>query len=533
MKTKLLFGLSTAFILMGLSHKAQVSNYTFSQTPGSYGAPSTGTLVGNQLQDDDVSTVPLGFNFMYNGSNYNSINVCTNGYLSFANITGTEYSPLSDFLTTQVIAPFGQDLFLGTAITADMTMGSNILTNCSSVNGFSVGDVIFDYGFDFGGVNPTVTAVGVNNLVLNTAAINSNSGYDVFNFNGRIRQSVSGTTPNRVCEFEFRNMTRYSIYDEVINFKVKFFETSNRIEFIYGAMIPGADQTPSEVGLKGNNNSDFNSREVTTLMTWNASTAASLISDNCDFTASNYPTTGQIYMWTPPNCTVPVLGITQSNANSCEGTSVTLTADGAQTYSWSTGSSLAQIVVSPSTSTTYTLVGFNGSCSSTVTVTQNVLPAPAVTLSASKNPICVGEEATLTASGANSYSWNTGANSASITVSPSITTTYTVSGSDGTCQKVKSIELSVDPCTSINENTLAEHTLKAYPNPFNGELTIENTNDKLLKVQMVNILGRTVYSGSIESSEKQSISTTDLAAGIYFISFTTQGGKITKKLIKE
>jgi hypothetical protein len=40
--------------------------------------------------------------------------------------------------------------------------------------------------------------------------------------------------------------------------------------------------------------------------------------------------------------------------------------------------------------------------------------------------ICVGANTTLTASGGNTYSWNTGSSSASIVVSPSVTTTYTV-----------------------------------------------------------------------------------------------------------
>ena len=45
------------------------------------------------------------------------------------------------------------------------------------------------------------------------------------------------------------------------------------------------------------------------------------------------------------------------------------------------------------------------------------------------NPeICAGEPVTLTAFGYDSYQWNTGANTASITVSPTTTTTYTVTG---------------------------------------------------------------------------------------------------------
>jgi hypothetical protein len=50
----------------------------------------------------------------------------------------------------------------------------------------------------------------------------------------------------------------------------------------------------------------------------------------------------------------------------------------------------------------------------------------AATISCAKTKICAGEETTLTASGGASYLWNTGETTASITVSPNTTTTYTV-----------------------------------------------------------------------------------------------------------
>ena len=50
-------------------------------------------------------------------------------------------------------------------------------------------------------------------------------------------------------------------------------------------------------------------------------------------------------------------------------------------------------------------------------------------ISPSTAEICTGESVTLTAFGYDTYQWNTGANTASITVSPTATTTYTVTGS--------------------------------------------------------------------------------------------------------
>jgi len=51
-----------------------------------------------------------------------------------------------------------------------------------------------------------------------------------------------------------------------------------------------------------------------------------------------------------------------------------------------------------------------------------------ITATASPGHICPGARSVLTASGANIYNWSTGDNIASITVTPSSTTTYTVTG---------------------------------------------------------------------------------------------------------
>ena len=83
---------------------------------------------------------------------------------------------------------------------------------------------------------------------------------------------------------------------------------------------------------------------------------------------------------------------------------------------------------SPTVTTTYTVTGTDGNnCTNTSvrTITVNTLPVISI---ASPTAICSGQSATLTASGANTYSWTTGATSAAITVSPALTTTYSVVG---------------------------------------------------------------------------------------------------------
>lgn len=57
--------------------------------------------------------------------------------------------------------------------------------------------------------------------------------------------------------------------------------------------------------------------------------------------------------------------------------------------------------------------------------------------------VASGTPVTITASGASSYSWSTGETTASITVTPSATTTYTVTGTTGGCSDVVSAIITV------------------------------------------------------------------------------------------
>ena len=121
-----------------------------------------------------------------------------------------------------------------------------------------------------------------------------------------------------------------------------------------------------------------------------------------------------------------------ANVNVCSGSSVTLTATGATTYSWSNGLGLgATKIVSPTTTTTYTVTGTTTGCSSSATITVTVLSLPVVTATASETNICSGISTVLAGTGAISYTWNHSVGDGNyITVSPTTTTTYVVTGTD-------------------------------------------------------------------------------------------------------
>jgi hypothetical protein len=115
----------------------------------------------------------------------------------------------------------------------------------------------------------------------------------------------------------------------------------------------------------------------------------------------------------------------------CSGNAATLTAAAASNYTWypnaTPGSSL---VVSPSVTTTYTVIGTNATCSGSTSVVLNVNPIPTVVAVASSSNICAGDNTTLTASGALSYQWQGVGTGSSVVVSPAVATSYQLIGTN-------------------------------------------------------------------------------------------------------
>jgi hypothetical protein len=153
--------------------------------------------------------------------------------------------------------------------------------------------------------------------------------------------------------------------------------------------------------------------------------------------------------------TTPTVSIT-GNSTICNGGSTTLTANGADTYSWSNGGNTAAQTLNPSSTTSYTVTGTaSNGCTNTTSVTVTVNPNPTVSVSGNTT-ICDGSSTTLTASGATSYAWSTGGNMAAETVSPTVNTTYTVTGTDGnscTASTTVMVTVNPNPTLAISGNT--------------------------------------------------------------------------------
>ena len=172
------------------------------------------------------------------------------------------------------------------------------------------------------------------------------------------------------------------------------------------------------------------------------------------------------------NPTLPTFVV--NNQSACFGNTVDLTAAavtngsaGGQTFTYFTDAACTNAVATPAAvgagtyyiKATYTSGGCSIDQISSVVVTINALPTVSLTVAetsgstANDGTICAGDAATLTASGAVSYTWAPGgATTAAITVNPSATTAYTVTGTDANgCQNTATTTITVNalPTASI------------------------------------------------------------------------------------
>ena len=144
---------------------------------------------------------------------------------------------------------------------------------------------------------------------------------------------------------------------------------------------------------------------------------------------------------------------TNGNVSICLGEDATLNASGASNYVWDNGAgSGASVTVSPSANTTYVVTGIDANgCQAQGEVSLVVNSLPVVTTAADFS-ICSGSTAGLSAIGASSYSWdNNGGNGSNISVSPNMTTTYTVTGTDvNGCTNTDEIIVTVIPLPTVS-----------------------------------------------------------------------------------
>lgn len=228
--------------------------------------------------------------------------------------------------------------------------------------------------------------------------------------------------------------------------------------------------------------------------------------------------------------------VSVNSGSICLGQSFTMVPSGANSYVVSSGF----LTVTPNIAgvNNYSVTGVGTGtnyCPSIVpaisSLTVNALPV--INISTPRTTICKNETITLSASGASTYSWNSGQTNGTITISQSLPVfNYSVTGiSAEGCMSSKTILITLSPCTGIEEAGTDTRALSVFPNPSNGIFTIKtdliSDNDQ---IEIYNNLGQLILTQDIK---QEGIIDMNLQPdGLYFIKLkgTT---KTLYKLVKQ
>jgi len=229
------------FIIMQIGNSklsAQISAYSFSNSLSTYIPITGGTVLSVTTSDDDnnYAPSPIGFSFLYGSTPYTQIGVSANGYVRLGNSTATYYG---DVLSNQLqtLSPFNEDL-----------QGKGMTSS-------------------------------------------------------EVRLQTLGVAPNRVCVIQWRDWGRYqnTTYTlDTLNFQVRLYEDSNRLEFVYGRCAlgsTGAGPLSVGVGINGSVLTDFNLRTGSSFIT---NSAGTLNTQLINSSVTAYPDLGRTYRFTRP-----------------------------------------------------------------------------------------------------------------------------------------------------------------------------------------------------------------------------------------
>ncbi|TAG05737.1 MAG: hypothetical protein EAZ44_02940, partial [Cytophagia bacterium] len=290
--------------------KAQVSNYSFAQSTGTYTPITGGTVLATATANTSAGSMDSGlypiangsfpFPFTFNGVAYTGCNVNSNGYITFG-----------------ATAPSS---FTSTSISSTEGYAGAIAAWSRDINGM----------FSLGGRTSDISWTTV------------------------------GTAPNREIVIQYKDFRpTYSISTTNVfatNFQIRLNENNNVSivygQFVYAVGTTNISQTTTgpQVGLRGATNADFNNR---TGASWATSTAGTNNDQRMNFqtlTAPvNLPANGLTFTWTPPViCSgMPTAGTASSSLSSvCAGANVSFNIAGTTvasgiTFQWQSATSSA------------------------------------------------------------------------------------------------------------------------------------------------------------------------------------------------
>jgi hypothetical protein len=156
-------------------------------------------------------------------------------------------------------------------------------------------------------------------------------------------------------------------------------------------------------------------------------------------------------------------------------------------------------------------------------------PGPSVTIVSPSGSICLGNSATLTASGASSFQWSGGPSSPKYVIAPTQNTVYTVTGTHtlNTCVTTKSTTVLVSGCVGLPKNS--QEQWQIFPNPSSGVFNISGFANPGT-AQVLDLTGKIVLRFKC-GKDTTTIDLSGLDAGVYFLRINSDGLDRTEKLV--
>lgn len=228
----------------------------------------------------------------------------------------------------------------------------------------------------------------------------------------------------------------------------------------------------------------------------------------------------------------PNVTITAADSIVCNGESITLTASGASSYSWSGGISNG-VSFTPSSSTAYTVIGSNNGCNDTASINITVTNPPTISM-VSDSSICELTEITIIPNVIGGtlpydYLWSDLSTNSTLTVTePGI---YSLTVTDSmSCSSTDSIEIvAICPCSIYVPSAFT---------PTNDELNEKfkaiGKNVSIFNIEIYNRWGELIYSSSdIKQGWTGDIKGTPAPQGVYAykVYYECIGSKVGTELV--
>ena len=233
---------------------------------------------------------------------------------------------------------------------------------------------------------------------------------------------------------------------------------------------------------------------------------------------------------------VPISGLATPTNDSCnagsDGSIILLPVGGSApyTYSWSNGSTTANISALPSGVYTVTITD-NVNCTGTNTTTITAPSALTASTSATGASSQANGTATVTPAGGTApYTaiWSNQQTGTTITGLAIGIYTVTVTDANG-CQTTSTVTVGPVGIAEVSD----ELTFTIYPNPAKTQVAVAATNlDKETTLVLEDILGQTLITRNIGTTSTPVIlNIAEFAGGVYFVELIQDGKKAVKKLV--